>query len=54
MYFVSKQKKEITKKEGEVKLLRFVLQKIREIKERKSNTKDSKLIANLEKEIENL
>ena len=46
--------KQIVRKEKEVKLLQLILQKIRQIKERKSDHKDNESLDNLEQELAQL
>jgi len=41
-------------KEKEVKLLQFVLKKVRQIKERKIAKKEEQALVNLDKQLENL
>lgn len=45
---------QIEHKEKELKLLQFVLKKVRQIKERKTVKKEAQNLSNLEKQLENL
>jgi len=45
---------QIEHKEKEVKLLQFVLKKVRQIKERKTVKKEEQALTNLDKQLENL